>query len=67
MAESMLTKFNSYWANVYVVMAITNILDPRYRMKLLEFVILTFMVIILIWRLKKLRIFVMICLMSMEM
>ena len=37
MAESMLTKFNSYWANVSVVMAITAILDPRYKMKLLEF------------------------------
>ena len=28
MAESMLAKFNSYWANVSVVMAITAILDP---------------------------------------
>ncbi|XP_075658807.1 zinc finger BED domain-containing protein RICESLEEPER 2-like [Castanea sativa] len=37
MAESMLAKFNSYWANVSVVMAITAILDPRYKMKLLEF------------------------------
>ena len=37
MAESMLAKFNSYWANVSVVMAIAAILDPRYKMKLLEF------------------------------
>ncbi|XP_030949256.1 zinc finger BED domain-containing protein RICESLEEPER 2-like [Quercus lobata] len=37
MAESMLAKFNSYWANVSVVMAISVILDPRYKMKLLEF------------------------------
>ena len=36
MTESMLAKFNSYWANVNVVMAIATILDPR-QMKLLEF------------------------------
>ena len=37
MAESMLAKFNSYWANVIVVMAIAAILDPKYKMKLLDF------------------------------
>ena len=37
MPECMLAKFNSYWANVSVVMAIATILDPRYKMKLLEF------------------------------
>jgi len=37
MAESMLVKFNSYLANVSLVMAIAAILDPRYKMKLLEF------------------------------
>ena len=37
MAKSMLAKFNSYWANVNVVMAVAAILDPRYKMKLLEF------------------------------
>ena len=37
MAESMLAKVNSYWANVSVVMAVAAILDPRYKMKLLEF------------------------------
>ncbi|KAL0007375.1 hypothetical protein SO802_008877 [Lithocarpus litseifolius] len=36
-AESMLAKFNSYWANVNVVMDVAAILDPRYKMKLLEF------------------------------
>ena len=36
-AESMLSKFNSYWTNVNVVMAVAAILDPRYKMKLLEF------------------------------
>ena len=37
MPECTLAKFNSYWANVSVVMAIAAILDPRYKMKLLEF------------------------------
>ena len=37
MAESMIAKFNSYWANVSVVMAVAAILDLRYKMKLLEF------------------------------
>ena len=36
-AESMLVKFNSFWANVNVVMTIATILDPRHKMKLLEF------------------------------
>ena len=36
-AESMLSKFNSYWVNVNVVMVVVAILDPRYKMKLLEF------------------------------
>ena len=33
----MLAKFNSYWTNVNVVMVVAAILDPRYKMKLLEF------------------------------
>ena len=33
----MLAKFNSYWAGVNVVMTVVTILDPRYKMKLLEF------------------------------
>ena len=37
MAESMLAKFNSYQANVSVVMTVAAILDLRYKMKLLEF------------------------------
>ena len=37
MAKSTLAKFNSYWANVNVVMAVVAILDPRYKIKLLEF------------------------------
>ena len=37
MAESMLAKFNSYWADINIVMVVTAILDPRYKMKLLKF------------------------------
>ena len=37
MVESMLTKFNSYWANVSVVIVVTAILNPKYKMKLLKF------------------------------
>ena len=37
MTKSMLAKFNSYQANVSVVMAVAVILDPRYKIKLLEF------------------------------
>ena len=59
MTESMLAKFNSYWANVNVVMAVAAILDPRYKMKLLEFYYPN-IYSDLIWKLKKLRIFAMI-------
>ena len=55
----MLAKFNSYWANVNVVMAVAAILDSRYKMKLLEFYYPN-IYSDLIWRLKKLRIFAMI-------
>ena len=37
MAKSMLAKFNYYQDNANVVMAVAAILDPRYKMKLLEF------------------------------
>ena len=59
MTESMFAKFNSYWANVNVVMAVAAILDSRYKMKLLEFYYPN-IYSDLIWRLKKLRIFAMI-------
>ena len=59
MTESTLAKFNSYWANVNVVMAVAAILDSRYKMKLLEFYYPN-IYSDLIWRLKKLRIFAMI-------
>ena len=35
MTDSMLAKFNSYWANVSVIIAVAAILDPKYKMKLL--------------------------------
>ena len=59
MTESMFAKFNYYWANVNVVMTVATILDPRYKMKLLEFYYPN-IYSDLIWRLKKLRIFAMI-------
>ena len=59
MTESMLAKFNYYWANVNVVMTVATILDPRYKMKLLEFYYPN-IYSDLIWKLKKLRIFAMI-------
>ena len=37
MVESMLVKFNSYWANVNIVIVVAIMLDLRYKMKLLEF------------------------------
>ena len=37
MAKSMLAKFDSYQADVNVVMSVAAIFDPRYKMKLLEF------------------------------
>ena len=68
MAESMLAKFNSYWANVNVVMAVVAILDLGYKMKLLEFYYPNIYGNNFDLEIeKKLRIFVMICLMSMEM
>ena len=37
MASSMLDKFDKYWSGCHIVMAITIVLDPRYKMKILEF------------------------------
>ena len=37
MAKSMLAKFDSYYVDVNVVTGVAAILDPRYKMKLLEF------------------------------
>ncbi|KAL5191840.1 Zinc finger BED domain-containing protein RICESLEEPER 2 [Glycine soja] len=37
MAEKMLQKFDSYWSVIHVIMGVATILDPRYKMELLEF------------------------------
>ena len=64
--ESMLAKFNSYWANVSVVMTIAAILDLRYKMKLLEFYYFNIYGDNYDSEIEKIKNFVMICLMSME-
>lgn len=37
MASSMILKFDNYWSDINGIMGIVAILDPRYKMKLLEF------------------------------
>uniref|UniRef100_A0A2N9H0X0 Cyclic nucleotide-binding domain-containing protein n=1 Tax=Fagus sylvatica TaxID=28930 RepID=A0A2N9H0X0_FAGSY len=37
MASSMILKFDNYWSDINGIMGIAAILDPRYKMKLLEF------------------------------
>ena len=37
MASSMLLKFNKYYSECYIVMAIATIFDPRYKMNILKF------------------------------
>ena len=37
MASSMLENFDNYWSECHIVMAIAVVLDPRYKMKILEF------------------------------
>ena len=37
MAEKMLQKFDSYWSVIHVIMGVAIVLDPRYKMELLEF------------------------------
>ena len=37
MASKMMTKFEKYWKDVGGVMAVAVVLDPRYKMKLIEF------------------------------
>jgi hypothetical protein len=37
MASSMILKFDNYWNDINAIMGIVAILDPRYKMKLLEF------------------------------
>ena len=37
MASQMLTKFNKYWNVIHGIMGVATVLDPRYKMKLIEF------------------------------
>ncbi|KAL6331824.1 hypothetical protein AAG906_020168 [Vitis piasezkii] len=37
MTSSMLEKFDKYWSGCHIVMTIIVVLDPRYKMKILEF------------------------------
>ncbi|KAH1239115.1 Zinc finger BED domain-containing protein RICESLEEPER 2 [Glycine max] len=37
MAKKMLQKFDSYWSVIHVIMRVAIVLDPRYKMELLEF------------------------------
>ena len=37
MASSMLEKFDKYWSGCHIVMAMVVVLDPRYKIKILEF------------------------------
>nr|KAJ0191356.1 hypothetical protein LSAT_V11C800437070 [Lactuca sativa] len=37
MASSMVTKFDKYWEDSYGVMSMATILDPRFKMKILEY------------------------------
>jgi hypothetical protein len=37
MASKMSNKFEKYWGNCNLLMALADVLDPRYRMKLINF------------------------------
>ncbi|KAL0559428.1 hypothetical protein IC582_004038 [Cucumis melo] len=37
MASSMISKFEKYWSVIHGVLAITTVLDPRFKMRLIEF------------------------------
>ena len=37
MASQILTKFNKYWNIIHGIMGVAIVLDPRYKMKLIEF------------------------------
>ncbi|XP_059275455.1 zinc finger BED domain-containing protein RICESLEEPER 1-like [Lycium ferocissimum] len=42
LANSMLKKFGEYWRNMYLVLALATIMDPRYKVKYLEFCFLKY-------------------------
>ncbi|KAG8380573.1 hypothetical protein BUALT_Bualt06G0029600 [Buddleja alternifolia] len=37
MAKDMLQKYKKYWDNCHILMGVATVLDPRYKMKLVEF------------------------------
>lgn len=37
MAEKMLEKFNKYWSQIHGIMGVATVLDPRYKLKLLDY------------------------------
>lgn len=37
MATQMMNKFKSYWSVIHDIMGVTTVLDPRYKMSLLEY------------------------------
>jgi len=53
MAASMILKFDKYWDEISGVMAIGIVLDPRYKIDLLDYFFLRYMVINLIVKLKR--------------
>ena len=37
MATNMIEKFNKYWGKIHNLLAVATMLDPRFKMKLVEF------------------------------
>ena len=37
MAKSMIEKFDEYWSVIHGILAIVTVLDPRFKMKLIEY------------------------------
>ncbi|XP_016510530.1 zinc finger BED domain-containing protein RICESLEEPER 1 [Nicotiana tabacum] len=42
LANIMLKKFDEYWKNIYLVLALATIMDPRYKVKYLDFCFLKY-------------------------
>lgn len=43
----MMTKFDKYWSDVHGIMGVAIVLDPRYKVVLLEFIFKRFMELML--------------------
>ena len=37
MAISMIENFNKYWSEIHNLLSVATVLDPRYKMKLVEY------------------------------